>query len=78
MCIRDRTETVYQIARATGRDILRVDVDKIKSCWVGESEQNIKKLFDRYRNICKDSTLAPILLLDVYKRQCVFLQLNHN
>lgn len=38
-----KTETVYQVARATGRDILRVDVDKIKSCWVGESEQNMKK-----------------------------------
>lgn len=59
-----KTETVYQIARATDRDILRVDVDKIKSCWVGESEQNMKKLFDRYRNICKDSTLAPILLFN--------------
>ena len=59
-----KTETVYQIARATGRDILRVDVDKIKSCWVGESEQNMKKLFDRYRSICKDSTLAPILLFN--------------
>ena len=59
-----KTETVYQIARATGRDILRVDVDKIKSCWVGESEQNMKKLFDRYRNICKNSPLAPILLFN--------------
>lgn len=59
-----KTETVYQIARATGRDILRVDVDKIKSCWVGESEQNIKMLFDRYRNICKDSSPAPILLFN--------------
>ena len=59
-----KTETVYQIARATGRDILRVDVDKIKSCWVGESEQNMKKLFDRYRNICKDAQLAPILLFN--------------
>lgn len=59
-----KTETVYQIARATGRDILRVDVDKIKNCWVGEGEQNMKKLFDRYRNICKDSTLAPILLFN--------------
>ena len=59
-----KTETVYQIARATGRDILRVDVDKIKSCWVGESEQNMKKRFDRYRNICKDSSLAPILLFN--------------
>lgn len=59
-----KTETVYQIARATGRDILRVDVDKIKSCWVGESEQNIKKVFDQYRNICKDSTVQPILLFN--------------
>ena len=59
-----KTETVYQIARATGRDIFRVDVDKIKSCWVGESEKNIKKLFDRYRIICKDSAVAPILLFN--------------
>ena len=59
-----KTETVYQIARQTGRDIMRVDVDKIKSCWVGESEKNIKSLFDRYRNICKNSKLAPILLFN--------------
>lgn len=59
-----KTETVYQIARQTGRDIMRVDVDKIKSCWAGESEKNIKSLFDRYRNICRDSELAPILLFN--------------
>ena len=59
-----KTETVYQLARSTGRDIMRVDVDKIKSCWVGESEKNIKALFDRYRNICKNSELAPILLFN--------------
>lgn len=59
-----KTESVYQIARATGRDILRVDVDKIKSCWVGESEKNIKRLFDRYRQICKESEAAPILLFN--------------
>lgn len=59
-----KTETVYQIARQTGRDIMRVDVDKIKSCWVGDSEKNIKALFDRYRNICRDTTLAPILLFN--------------
>ncbi len=59
-----KTETVYQIARNTGRDIMRVDVDKIKSCWVGESEKNIKALFSRYHNICKNSRLAPILLFN--------------
>lgn len=59
-----KTETVYQLARQTSRDIMRVDVDKIKSCWVGESEKNIKALFDRYRSICKNTTLAPILLFN--------------
>lgn len=59
-----KTETVYQLARQTGRSIMRVDVDKIKSCWVGESEKNIKSLFDKYRNICKNTDLAPILLFN--------------
>lgn len=53
-----------KIARKTGRSIMRVDVDKIKSCWVGESEKNIKVFFDRYRRICKNSKLAPILLFN--------------
>lgn len=59
-----KTETVYQIARQTGRNIMKVDVDKIKSCWVGESEKNIKALFDHYRNMCTNSELAPILLFN--------------
>ncbi|MCH5239582.1 MAG: ATP-binding protein [Muribaculaceae bacterium] len=59
-----KTETVFQIARQTGRNIMKVDVDKVKSCWVGESEKNIKSLFDRYRSICNNSDLAPILLFN--------------
>ena len=59
-----KTETVYQIARKTGRNIMKVDVDKVKSCWVGESEKNIKAQFDLYRNICSNSELAPILLFN--------------
>lgn len=59
-----KTETVYQLARQTQRHIMQVDVDKIKSCWVGESEKNIKALFDRYRVICKNSTNLPILLFN--------------
>lgn len=43
---------------------MRVDVDEIKSCWVGESEKNIKTLFDRYSNICKNTDRAPILLFN--------------
>lgn len=59
-----KTETVNQLARATGRDVMMVDVTQIKSCWVGESEQNIKSLFDRYRKHVKDMEVAPILLFN--------------
>ena len=59
-----KTETVLQLARQTGRDILQVDVAKIKSCWVGESEKNIKNLFDTYRDKVKKSERAPILLFN--------------
>lgn len=59
-----KTETVYQIARRTGRDIMVVNVAQIKSMWVGESEKNIKALFDRYRNHSKSSIIAPILLFN--------------
>ena len=59
-----KTETVYQLARQTGRNIMVVDVPQIKSKWVGESEKNIKALFDRYREQVKRATLTPILLFN--------------
>lgn len=59
-----KTETAYQLARKTGRSIMVVDVPQIKSKWVGDSEKNIKALFDRYRELVGRSTLAPILLFN--------------
>ena len=59
-----KTETVNQLARMTGRDVLMVDVSQIKSCWVGESEKNIKAMFDRYRKLVKEMEVAPILLFN--------------
>lgn len=59
-----KTETVYQLARQTGRDIMVVDVPQIKSKWVGDSEKNIKALFDRYRELVNRSEVAPILLFN--------------
>lgn len=61
-----KTETAYQLARETGRDIMIVDVPQIKSKWVGDSEKNIKALFDRYRELVKkhDASAAPILLFN--------------
>lgn len=59
-----KTETVYQLARQTGRNIMVVDVPQIKSKWVGESEKNVKALFDRYREQVKRAKLTPILLFN--------------
>ena len=59
-----KTETVYQIARQTGRSVMVVDVPQIKSKWVGDSEKNIKALFDNYRAQAKRMQQAPILLFN--------------
>ena len=59
-----KTETVYQIAKATGRSIIPINVNEIKSCWVGESEKNIASVFESYKAIVEESELAPILLFN--------------
>ena len=59
-----KTETAYQIARETGRNIMMIDISNTKSCWFGESEKKIKEIFDTYRYAVDNSELAPILLLN--------------
>lgn len=59
-----KTETVYQLARATGRAIMQVDIPNMRSKWVGDTEKNIKATFDRYRDYCAKMSLAPILLFN--------------
>ena len=59
-----KTESVLQLARQTGRDIIQVNISQIKSMWVGESEKNIKQLFDDYKAKVKDSERTPILLFN--------------
>ena len=41
-----------------------VDVPRIKSKWVGESEKNIKDVFDKYRQSVKAGGTIPILLFN--------------
>lgn len=59
-----KTETVYQLARQTGRALVPINVSEIKSCWVGESEKLIKNVFDKYRKLVQESDIAPILLFN--------------
>ena len=59
-----KTETVLQLARQTGRDIMQIEIAGIKDKWVGESEKNIKAIFERYRKVCENTTVKPILFFN--------------
>ncbi|WP_010257554.1 ATP-binding protein [Treponema primitia] len=63
-----KTETAYQLARETRRDIMIVDISRTKSMWFGESEKIIKNVFDRYRSAVetakKHGEPEPILLFN--------------
>ena len=59
-----KTETVLQIARQTGRDIMQVDIAGLRDKWVGESEKNIRDVFTRYRRLCKSCEVMPILFFN--------------
>ena len=59
-----KTETVLQLARKTGRDVFCIDVSKLKSKWVGESEKSVKGLFKTYRSLCKSKEVKPILFFN--------------
>jgi SpoVK/Ycf46/Vps4 family AAA+-type ATPase len=59
-----KTETVLQLARKTGRAIMQVDMSEMRDKFVGESEKNVKAVFTRYRRLCSESDLTPILLLN--------------
>ena len=64
-----KTESVYQIAKATNRQIVHVDISQTKSCWLGESEKLIQKIFDDYKCMYQKLKLngkndCPILLFN--------------
>ena len=59
-----KTETVLQIARETGRDIMQIDIAGLRDKFVGESEKNIKAVFSNYKDLCKSSEIMPILFFN--------------
>lgn len=59
-----KTEFALQLARKTGRYILKVQITDVLSKWVGESETNLKNIFDDYRLACKRYEKTPILLFN--------------
>jgi ATP-dependent 26S proteasome regulatory subunit len=59
-----KTETTMQLAKKTGRDIFCIDMSKLKSKWVGESEKCVKGVFNTYRHLCKSKKTKPILFFN--------------
>lgn len=59
-----KTETTYQLARATGRDIFQVDMTQLRSKWVGDSEKEVQAMFNEYAKRVRQSEKAPILLIN--------------
>ena len=57
-----KTEAVMQLARNSGRDLFHVNIQEVRSCWVGEIEKNTKQIFEAYRS--SSSGLKPILLFN--------------
>ncbi len=56
-----KTELVQQLARETGRDLFVVDMALIRDKYVGESEQNLTRIFNNYRSYVERMPKAPIL-----------------
>lgn len=59
-----KTESVYQLARKSKRNILLVDISQIRDKYVGESEKQLKEVFNVYRRALKHFEEAPILLFN--------------
>ncbi len=59
-----KTMSALAMAKSMKKPVLSFDCSKILSKWVGESEQNVRKIFDTYKNIVQTCKQSPILLLN--------------
>jgi len=59
-----KTMTAYSLAKSLKRQVLAFDCSKILSMYVGESEKNVRKIFDTFRELTAKTKTEPILLLN--------------
>ncbi|MEA2100172.1 MAG: ATP-binding protein [Campylobacterota bacterium] len=59
-----KTMTAYSLAKSLKREVLAFDCSKILSMYVGESEKNVRKIFDTFYDLCEKTKTEPILLLN--------------
>jgi SpoVK/Ycf46/Vps4 family AAA+-type ATPase len=59
-----KTLTAYSIAKELNKPILSLDASKILSMYVGESEKNVRRMFEEYYEISEKLKNKPVLLLN--------------
>ena len=59
-----KTMTAYSLAKSLKRQVLAFDCSKILSMYVGESEKNVRKIFDSFYELSAKTKTEPILLLN--------------
>jgi len=59
-----KTVTALAIAKALKKQVVSFDCSKILSMYVGESEKNVRKIFDSYKELATKARTEPVLLLN--------------
>ena len=59
-----KTLTALSIANELNKPVLSLDASKILSMYVGESEKNVRRMFDEYYEIAEKIKTKPVLLLN--------------
>ena len=52
------------MGKSLKKQVLSFDCSKILFMYVGESEKNVRKIFDDYKELCIKTKSQPILLLN--------------
>lgn len=75
-----KTESVLQISRLTGRDLMQIDIAGMRDKYVGESEKNIKAVFTSYRTACEEArdNNLPIPILFFNEADGIFSKRTEN
>jgi len=59
-----KTLTALAMAKSLKKEVLSFDCSKILSMYVGESEKNVRSIFDKYYELREQTKSEPILLLN--------------
>ena len=59
-----KTMTALSLAKSMKKRVLSFDCSKILSKYVGESEQNVRKIFDTFKELSQKTKSEPVLLLN--------------